>query len=114
MEIEQGLSKKAEENLSRNAQLRKQEGRFINLDPEETTILQFNAEKIEPVEREFDGKTYTRYQYVVINHDGQEKIFESNSPTSRKIDLHLLNGNTMLEIQRLGSGKQTRYTINPR
>jgi hypothetical protein len=113
MEIELELSKKAEENLSRNAQLRKKEGKFINLDPEEMTILQFDAEKIEPVMREFDGERSTRYQYIVIR-DGQEKIFESNSPTSRKIDLQLRNGNTLLEIKRLGSGKQTRYIINSR
>jgi len=50
------LSPKAQENLKRNAELRDKDNKFIKIQPNEKRVLEFNPEKIEQVEREFNGK----------------------------------------------------------
>jgi hypothetical protein len=50
------LSEKARMNLQRNADLKNRDSKFVSLQPGEKLVLLFDAEKIEPVEREFDGK----------------------------------------------------------
>jgi hypothetical protein len=60
----QELSAKAQENLKRNAELREKENKFIKLEPNEKRVLEFNPEKIEPVEAEFNGKKAQRYRYT--------------------------------------------------
>jgi hypothetical protein len=114
MEIKNELSKAALENLNRIAQLRKKESKYINIDPEETIILQFDAEKIEQIKRDYDGIISTKYQYTTTeSNSSEQKIFETSGRVSRKIDLFLRNGNTVLRIQRFGLGKQTKYNISP-
>ena len=52
----QGLSPNAKEVLQRNAELRQRDNKFIKVEPGEKKVLQFNPEKIEQVEAEFNGK----------------------------------------------------------
>jgi hypothetical protein len=80
------------------------------------TTLHFNPEKIEPVEKEFENKKVTRYQYTVVepnNSDQEEKYFTVGKRTSQIIDAHLGEGETLLRIQRIGLGKDTQYIITP-
>jgi hypothetical protein len=110
------LSEKAKVNLQRNAELRKKDSKFVNLAAGEKTILQFDPEKIKPVERDFgDGEKRQKFQYTVTepNFPDQEKIFEVSKRTSEEIDENLNEGNTLLKIQRVGLGKETRYRIIP-
>jgi hypothetical protein len=90
--------------------------KFIKIQPSEKRVLEFNPEKIEQVEREFSGKKSQGYRYAVIdsnNGSKQEKCLEVGKRTSEDIDGYLIEGHTLLKIQRFGSGKDTRYHVTP-
>jgi hypothetical protein len=79
-------------------------------------VLEFNPEKIEQVEAEFNGKMSQRYRYTVIdpnNGSNQEKCLEVGKRTSEDIDRYHSDGQTLLKIQRFGLGKDTRYNVTP-
>jgi hypothetical protein len=108
------LSPKAKENLKRNAQLRDRDNKFIKIQPRENRLLDFNPEKIEQVEADFNGKKSQRYRYTVIDPNcgsEQEKYLEVGKRTSEDIDGFLNEGQTLLKIQRFGLGKDTRYHV---
>src|SRR5215208_4045354 len=110
------LSPKAKENLQRNAELREKDNKFIKLQPSEKKVYQFNPEKIEQVEAEFNGKKSQRYRYAVTDPNdssNQEKYLEVGKRTSEDIDAYLSEGETLLKIQRFGLGKDTRYHVTP-
>ncbi len=110
------LSPKAKENLRKNAELRQKNSKFIKLQPGEKTVLQFNPEKIEQTDAEFNGKKSQRYRYTVTdpgNDSNQEKYLEVGKRTSEDIDAYLSEGKTLLKIQRFGLGKDTRYHVTP-
>jgi hypothetical protein len=63
------LSKKARQNLQRNALIREnkdENSKYAKIRPGEKVIWLFNAEKIEPVEQEFDGRKVQKFQYAVV------------------------------------------------
>jgi hypothetical protein len=110
------ISEKAKENLRRNEESRKKENKYVRLDPGEKRTLHFNTEKMEPVEVEFDGKKSIRYQYTVTDPsdpDQQEKYFTVSKRTSAVIDTYLFEGKTILNVHRIGAGKDTQYVITP-
>ena len=73
-----------------------------------------DAEKVDPVEKEFDGKKVQRFQYTVKDpNTSQEKYWTVSKRTSEQIDAFLSEGHDLLKIQRFGSGKDTRYQIIP-
>jgi hypothetical protein len=112
----QQLSPKALENLKRNAELRDKDNKFIKIEPSEKRVLEFDPEKIEQVEAEFNGKKSQRYRYAVTdpnNGNKQEKYLEVGKRTSEDIDGYLREGHTLLKIQRFGLGKDTRYHVTP-
>jgi hypothetical protein len=73
----------------------------------------YNAENMEPVEQEFDGKKVRKFQYAIVdpNKPSQERYWTANRNTSEQIDAFLSEGQTLLKIQRIGSGTDTRYNI---
>ena len=110
----QGLSPKAKEVLQRNAELRQKDNKFIKIEPGQKKILKFDAEKIEQVEAEFNGKKSMRFRYTVIEEGAavdQEKYLEVGKRTSEDIDSFLVEGATRLRVQRFGSGTDTRYHV---
>ena len=110
----QELSEKARTNLQRNAELREKDNIFFNPQPGEKSIWIFDAEKVEPVEKEFDGKKVQRFQYTIKDpNTGQEKYWTASKRTSEQIDAYLTEGHCILKIQRIGSGKDTRYNLMP-
>jgi hypothetical protein len=111
----QTISEKGKENLRRIAELRRKDSKYIKLQAGEKITLYFNAEKIEPVESEFNGKKTQRYQYTVLEPDfpEDEKYFPASKRTSEVIDTHLTEGRTLLKVQRIGAGKDTQYIITP-
>lgn len=85
-------SEKAKDNLQRIADSRKKDSKFVRLEPGEKTALRFDAEKIEPVEVEFEGKKSLKYQYVVTNPnepEQPEKYFTVSKRNSELIDTYL-------------------------
>jgi hypothetical protein len=110
----QELSEKAKTNLQRNAELREKDNIYFNPQPGEKSIWIFDAEKVEPVEKEFDGKKVQRFQYTIKDpNTGQEKYWTASKRTSEQIDAYLTEGHCILKIQRIGSGKDTRYNLMP-
>ncbi len=110
----QVLSPKAKENLQKNAELRQKDNKFVKLQPSEKKVYEFNPEKIEQVDAEFNGKKSTRYRYTVTDPSdsgNQEKYLEVGKRTSEDIDAYLSEGKTLLKIQRFGLGKDTRYHV---
>src|SRR5919108_4083308 len=110
------LIPKAKENLQKIAELRQKSSKFIKLQPNEKGVLQFNAEKIEQTEAEFNGRKTQRYKYAVTEPNSgsnQEKYLTVGKRTSADIDSHLSEGHTLLKIQRFGLGKDTRYHVMP-
>ncbi|HEX6281377.1 MAG TPA: hypothetical protein VFZ67_04060 [Nitrososphaera sp.] len=110
----QALSPKAKENLQRNAELRQKDNKFVKLQPSEKKVYQFDPEKIEQVEAEFNGKKSQRYRYTITDpsdSSNQEKYLEVGKRTSEDIDAYLSEGKTLLKIQRFGLGKDTRYHV---
>jgi hypothetical protein len=108
------LSPKAKENLQRNAELRQKDNKFVKLQPSEKKVYQFDPEKIQQVEAEFNGKKSQRYRYTVTDPNdisNQEKYLEVGKRTSEDIDAYLSEGKTLLKIQRFGLGKDTRYHV---
>jgi hypothetical protein len=112
------LSEKARRNLERNAEIREyrdENSKYTKIQPGEKVIWLFNAESIEPIEQEFDGKKVQRFQYVVVdpNNPDKERFWTANKTTSEQIDAYLNEGQTLLKVQRIGSGRDTRYNIMP-
>ena len=58
----------------------------------ENKVYQFNPEKIQQVEAEFNGKKSQRYRYAVIdpNNSNQDKYLEVGKRTSEDIDAILV------------------------
>jgi hypothetical protein len=114
--MKQEISQKAKENLRRNEESRKKESKYVKLDPGEKITLHFNPEKMEPVDGTFDGKKVIRYQYTVTNPndlDQQEKYFTVSKRTSAVIDTYLSEDKSILNVHRIGAGKDTQYVITP-
>jgi hypothetical protein len=110
----QNLSEKARQNLQRNTEIRSKDSVFFNPQPGEKSIWIFDAEKVEPVEKEFDGKKVQRFQYTIKDpNTGQEKYWTASKRTSEQIDAYLSEGHSLLKIHRIGSGTDTRYNIMP-
>jgi len=108
------LSEKARTNLQRNSDLRNRDSKFVSIQPGEKVVFLFDPEKIEPVEREFDGKVVQRFQYTVKDtKTGREKIWTVSKRLSEQLDTFLSEGHTLLRIQRVASGKDTRYYVIP-
>ena len=106
------LSEKARINLQRNADLRNRDSKFVSIQPGEKIVLLFDAEKIEPMEREFDGKKVQRFQYTVKYPDTDgDKIWTVSKRVSEQLDAFLGEGHTLLKIQRVGLGRDTRYYV---
>jgi hypothetical protein len=108
------LSDKGKENLRKNAESRKKESKYVKLDPGENRILHFDAEKMGPVEVEFDGIKKIRYQYTVTypdDPDQQEKYFTLGTRDSPLFDKLLSEGKSILNVHRIG-GDLRAYTMN--
>ena len=52
----QQLSPRAKENLRKNAELRQKDRKFVKIQAGEKRTFQFDPEKIEPIEANFNGK----------------------------------------------------------
>ncbi|HZB74446.1 MAG TPA: hypothetical protein VE378_06850 [Nitrososphaeraceae archaeon] len=72
--------------------------------------FQFDPERLEQVEAEFNGKKSIRFRYTV-KEDGieTEQHFEASKRTSEEINTYLMEGVTKLKILRSGSGTDTYY-----
>jgi hypothetical protein len=110
------LSETAKENLRRNEESRKQQSKYVKPQSGEKIVLHFDAEKIEPVEMEFEGKKSIRYQYTVTDPSDTnqtEKYITFSKRFSEQVDTLLREGHSILRVHRIGAGKDTVYMFTP-
>jgi len=109
--LSNGKSKNIFEQIEQES---KKQSNYLKLNDGEIRTLQFDSNKIHLVDNEFDGKITRRVEYEVTDRDTNEgeKILSMALLNARQINGFLLRGKTLLEIQRIGSGRMTRYNIS--
>ena len=90
----------------------------MSIKDKETKVFEFLVDGAKVVDKvDFNGKPVKKLQFVVIDVNDierrKEKIFELSRTHVAKIYDELKNGKTILEISRMGSGKDTQYFIKP-
>jgi hypothetical protein len=96
---------------------KKASGKFIKLSPSERRTLQFNTSKIQIVDSEFEGqKTGGKtIEFCVIDpHEPTlEKVLAMSVRKAEGIVALLKAGKTLLDIQKIGSGKDSQFIAIP-
>jgi hypothetical protein len=96
---------------------KKQSGKFLKLTPGEKRTLQFTVNKIAIVDSEFEGKPTggKSIQFTVIDpHEPQlEKILTMGVKKAEGIMALLKAGKNLLDIQKIGSGKDSQFIAIP-
>jgi hypothetical protein len=92
------------------------ESNYVSIKDRETKVFEFLANRAKVVDKvDFNGKPTKRVQFIVIDindtEQRKEKIFEVSRMHVAKIYDELKKGKIILEISRLGSGKDTRYFV---
>ena len=85
---------------------------YINIEPNGSKTLQFIlSKKIEEVEKTYNGQTIKKIRFIVKeqNGDNKEKFLDIGKRSAKLIITKLKEGNTLLKIERIGSGKDTLY-----
>ena len=95
---------------------RQKQSKFIKLQSGETRVLQFNPEKVRLSDDEFEGKITKRVHYTVVDPklplDG-EKILPMSLTNAMTINALLKKSLNLLEVKRIGSDRNTKYTFAP-
>ena len=113
-----GLSEETNKIFQQIEEERQRQGRFIKLQSGETKTLQFDpsSKKIEITENEFEGKTFKRVHYTGVDTkmpmEG-DKILPMSLTNAMNINALLKKGLNLLEVKRMGSDRNTKYTFAP-
>lgn len=94
------------------------QNKFLKLKDGESKTLQFYPSRIEKVGVDFDGdgKLTTRVNYIVTDptdKNQSEKVISFAITNARRINNFLRRGNSLLEIIRTGSDRNTKYDFIP-
>lgn len=106
------------ENLRKNEEQRRKDSKWFNMQPGEKAVLEFLPE-FGPVIKDFDGDGIAetlRYEYKVIDVNHREegpKPWDLSKSWSEEIDYLLKQGHHILKVERVGSGKKTKYYFTP-
>lgn len=91
------------------------EGDYISIKEGESRVLEFGINKMKLVDKtDFNGNPVRKVQFLVIDPqdpERREKKFELSKKHVPKIYGELKKGKTVLEIFRIGQGKQTEYHV---
>lgn len=98
-------------------EVRRKSQKFIKLQDGQKKVLQFIPNKIDIQETEFEGKKTGGYTilYTVIGPEvpETEKILSVSAIKSEPIEARLKKGQFMLEIEKVGAGKNSRLIAIP-
>lgn len=115
--ISEKYSQEEQNNLSEIEQVLDKSSQYIRIEPGDSEILQFVVgRKIEEVEKPYNGQLFRKISFTVVepeNNDNSEKFFEVGRRSARLIIAKLKAGNTLLKMERIGSGKETLYVPTP-
>lgn len=81
-----------------------------------SALAEFDAEKIEPVQEQVDGKWVQKFKYIVSTptmYEGDTGKYEVtvDAKTSEYIDAYLSDGRNTFNIETSGSGKDIQYRV---
>ena len=111
------ISKEASENISEIDRLLNKDNQYVNISKGEKKVLQFvTAKKISEVDKTYNGQLVKKVRFIVIEANSgsnTEKFFDVGKRSARLILAKLKEGNTLLNIERIGSGKDTLYIPTP-
>jgi|SRR5215203_5241834 len=83
------------------------------LKPGETKTFIFMMNKMQKVEKEFQGTKKTQYRFTVINESNVEKTIDFSPRWAKMIFDFLKEGFQKIKITRKGMGTDTEYQIVP-
>jgi hypothetical protein len=90
------------------------QSKFLKIQPGQTTILKFDANKIQLVNRQIEDRKSKAVQYAVMNvNDGQEKILTLSLSWALNLNELLKAGYSTIKVSRRGSGLDTSYNFVP-
>lgn len=95
-------------------------GEYISMQPGEKKILKFygpQEKKIENVEKKWNNEPIWKIRFIVTEPKSatpkMDKFLDVGKCSARLIVPKLKEGHRLLEIQRMGSGKETLYVPTP-
>jgi hypothetical protein len=88
---------------------------YIRIEPNSNITLKFMlSEKVQPIEKEYNGKTFIQYRFTVmdVSTDRAKKL---DLPKTATVDItkKYIKGYKVLNVERIGTGTNTRYIIRP-
>lgn len=110
------LSEKTENLFQQIEEERQRQSKFVKLQSGETRAFQFNPEKFQLAEMEFEGKLSKRVHYSVLDPKQPlegEKILPMSLTNAISINALLKKGLNLLEVKRIGVDRNTKYTFAP-
>lgn len=103
-------------NIKEIDQLLNKDNEYIKIEPGSSKTLRFVlSEKVRPIEKDYNGKTFIQYRFIVIdeNSDNREKKLDVGKLAALDIIQKFNEGHKILNIERVGSGTSTRYIPRP-
>jgi hypothetical protein len=93
---------------------RQTSSKYMKISPGEQVVLQFNPDRAEIIEREFNGKKSKAVQYEVLTPQGESKMLTLSLSWALNLNELLKEGHTKVKVGRRGGGLQdTRYAFLP-
>ena len=90
------------------------QSKYMKIQPGQTVVLKFDANKLQLVDREIENRKSKAVQYVVISvNDGQEKILSLSLSWALNLNELLKAGYSTVKVSRRGSGLDTSYNFVP-
>ena len=90
------------------------QSKYLKIQPGQTMVLKFDANKIQLVDREIENRKSKAVQYTVLNvNDGQEKILSLSLSWALNLNELLKAGYMNIKVNRRGSWLDTSYNFVP-
>lgn len=90
------------------------QSRFLKIQPGQTVVLKFDANKLQLVDRQIEDRKSKAVQYTVVNvNDGQEKLLTLSLSWALNLNELLKANYTTIKVSRRGSGLDTSYNFVP-
>jgi hypothetical protein len=88
---------------------------FIRIEQNSNITLKFMlSEKVQPIEKEYNGKKFIQYRFTVMDlRTGKIKKFDVGKIAALDIKKKFIEGHKVLNIERIGSGTNTKYIPRP-
>jgi hypothetical protein len=107
------LSKQESENISEIENILNKDNQYISIAIGEKKLLRFvTTKKIIEIEKPYNGQQFKKVRFIAIelnSGSNAEKFLYVGRRSARLIVAKLKEAHTILNIERIGSGKDTLY-----